>query len=106
MLWGLLNYTIIVKIDIFFFSQSAIVGERVTLPCRVANREGAVQWTKDGFGLGTHRNLSGYDRYAMIGSDEEGKVSKEIKLRYFNLDKACIVGTRQLIIKHLQFFFC
>ncbi|CAB3246997.1 unnamed protein product [Arctia plantaginis] len=59
--------------------QSAIVGERVTLPCRVANREGTVQWTKDGFGLGTHRNLSGYDRYAMIGSDEEGDFSLDIK---------------------------
>ncbi|PZC73138.1 hypothetical protein B5X24_HaOG209972 [Helicoverpa armigera] len=52
--------------------QSAIVGSRVTLPCRVENKVGALQWTKDDFGLGTHRNLSGYDRYAMIGSDEEG----------------------------------
>ncbi|XP_037302096.1 synaptogenesis protein syg-1-like, partial [Manduca sexta] len=51
--------------------QSAIIGSRVTLPCRVENKVGALQWTKDDFGLGTHRNLSGYDRYSMIGSDEE-----------------------------------
>jgi hypothetical protein len=53
--------------------QTAIVGSRVTLPCRVINKTGVLQWTKDDFGLGTHRNLSGFDRYAMIGSDEEGQ---------------------------------
>lgn len=52
--------------------QTAVVGSRVTLPCRVINKSGLLQWTKDGFGLGTHRNLSGFDRYMMIGSDEEG----------------------------------
>nr|CAD7396518.1 unnamed protein product [Timema cristinae] len=51
--------------------QTAIVGSRVTLPCRVINKTGVLQWTKDDFGLGTHRNLSGFDRYSMIGSDEE-----------------------------------
>ncbi|KAJ4438946.1 hypothetical protein ANN_14900 [Periplaneta americana] len=51
--------------------QTAIVGSRVTLPCRVINKTGMLQWTKDDFGLGTHRNLSGFDRYSMIGSDEE-----------------------------------
>lgn len=59
--------------------QSAIVGSRVTLPCRVENKVGTLQWTKDDFGLGTHRNLSGYERYAMIGSDEEGDYSLDIK---------------------------
>lgn len=49
------------------------MGDRVTLPCRVENKVGTLQWTKDDFGLGTHRNLSGYDRYVMVGSDEEGK---------------------------------
>lgn len=53
--------------------QTAVVGSRVTLPCRVINKSGILQWTKDDFGLGTHRNLSGFDRYSMIGSDEEGK---------------------------------
>ncbi|CAH0718479.1 unnamed protein product, partial [Brenthis ino] len=59
--------------------QSAIVGSRVTLPCRVENKVGSLQWTKDDFGLGTHRNLSGYERYAMIGSDEEGDYSLDIR---------------------------
>nr|CAD7439489.1 unnamed protein product [Timema bartmani] len=54
--------------------QTAIVGSRVTLPCRVINKTGVLQWTKDDFGLGTHRNLSGFDRYSMIGSDEEGRI--------------------------------
>ncbi|KAI5636229.1 immunoglobulin domain-containing protein [Phthorimaea operculella] len=59
--------------------QNAIVGSRVTLPCRVENKVGTVQWTKDDFGLGTHRNLSGYERYRMIGSDEEGDYSLDIR---------------------------
>jgi hypothetical protein len=58
--------------------QTAIVGSRVTLPCRVINKTGVLQWTKDDFGLGTHRNLSGFDRYSMIGSDEEGDFSLDI----------------------------
>ncbi|XP_053620744.1 irregular chiasm C-roughest protein-like isoform X1 [Plodia interpunctella] len=59
--------------------QSAIVGSRVTLPCRVVGKVGTLQWTKDDFGLGTHRNLSGYERYSMIGSDEEGDYSLDIR---------------------------
>ena len=53
--------------------QIATIGEHVTLPCRVVNKLGALQWTRDDFGLGTDRNLSGYRRYKMTGSDEEGK---------------------------------
>lgn len=52
--------------------QTAVVGSRVTLPCRVMGKIGALQWTKDDFGLGQHRNLSGFERYSMVGSDEEG----------------------------------
>lgn len=55
--------------------QSAVVGTKVTLPCRVLNQKGPIQWTKDDFGLGATRNLTGYERYAMIGSDEEGKLT-------------------------------
>ncbi|XP_063704901.1 irregular chiasm C-roughest protein [Culicoides brevitarsis] len=58
--------------------QTAIVGSRVTLPCRVIEKQGMLQWTKDDFGLGTHRNLSGFDRYSMVGSDEEGDFSLDI----------------------------
>ncbi|XP_073965975.1 irregular chiasm C-roughest protein-like [Choristoneura fumiferana] len=59
--------------------QSAVVGSRVTLPCRVVNKVGQLQWTKDDFGLGTHRHLAGYDRYNMVGSDEEGDFSLDIR---------------------------
>lgn len=58
--------------------QTAIVGQRVTLPCRVIDKKGVLQWTKDDFGLGAHRNLSGFDRYSMVGSDEEGDFSLDI----------------------------
>lgn len=58
--------------------QTAIVGSRVTLPCRVVDKTGLIQWTKDDFGLGVHRNLSGFDRYSMVGSDEEGDFSLDI----------------------------
>ncbi|ENN81761.1 hypothetical protein YQE_01854, partial [Dendroctonus ponderosae] len=58
--------------------QTAVVGSRVTLPCRVIGKIGTLQWTKDDFGLGTHRNLSGFDRYSMVGSDEEGDYSLDI----------------------------
>lgn len=58
--------------------QTAIVGSRVTLPCRVVGKQGTLQWTKDDFGLGTHRNLSGFERYSMVGSDEEGDFSLDV----------------------------
>ncbi|KAK9687436.1 Immunoglobulin I-set domain [Popillia japonica] len=58
--------------------QTAVQGSRVTLPCRVIDKSGILQWTKDDFGLGTHRNLSGFERYSMIGSDEEGDYSLDI----------------------------
>ncbi|XP_062141422.1 irregular chiasm C-roughest protein [Drosophila sulfurigaster albostrigata] len=58
--------------------QTAVVGSRVTLPCRVMQKVGALQWTKDDFGLGQHRNLSGFERYSMVGSDEEGDFSLDI----------------------------
>lgn len=47
--------------------QVAVVGARVILPCRVINKQGVLQWTKDDFGLGTRRKLVGFDRYQMIG---------------------------------------
>lgn len=53
-------------------SVTAKLGENVTLPCKVSDRKGTVQWTKDGFGLGTNRTLQGFNRYTMTGSSEEG----------------------------------
>ncbi|KAK3853880.1 hypothetical protein Pcinc_039600 [Petrolisthes cinctipes] len=58
--------------------QTAVLGSTAVLPCRVVNRRGLVQWTRDGFGLGTHRKLEGFTRYSMIGSDEEGDFSLRI----------------------------
>ena len=59
--------------------QTAKQGEHVTLPCQVENKRGMLQWTRDGFGLGVERNLTGFDRYHMIGSDEEGKYLTKIQ---------------------------
>ena len=54
--------------------QTAKVGDHVTLPCRVKNKRGMLQWTRDGFGLGVERNLTGFDRYHMTGTNDEGKL--------------------------------
>lgn len=43
--------------------QTAVAGSTVVLPCRVLNFHGLVQWTKDGFGLGTTRELEGFSRW-------------------------------------------
>lgn len=53
-------------------NQTATVGDMVTLACSIINKFGVLQWTRDGFGLGTERNLVGYERYRMSGSEEEG----------------------------------
>lgn len=58
--------------------QVAVAGARVILPCRVVNKKGVLQWTKDDFGLGIQRKLAGFERYSMIGSDEEGDFSLQI----------------------------
>ena len=52
--------------------QTAVVGETVVMACRVINKSGVLQWTKDDFGLGSDRNLSGFERYSMIGTEDEG----------------------------------
>ena len=49
------------------------VGQSVVLPCRVKNRNGGrVQWTRDGFGLGSSRETD-FPRYSVIGNDKESK---------------------------------
>ena len=58
--------------------QTAAVGEHVTLPCRVENKMGNIQWTRDDFGLGLNRNLKGFERYRMSGSNEEGDYTLDI----------------------------
>ena len=59
--------------------QTAALGEHVTLPCRVKNQKGKIQWTRDDFGLGLNRYLKGFDRYKMSGSDEEGDFTLDIE---------------------------
>ena len=69
--------------------QTARQGEHVTLPCQVENKRGMLQWTRDGFGLGVERNLTGFDRYHMIGSNEEGNilhVIEYLKIEYYKLN--------------------
>lgn len=60
--------------------HSAVIGSKVLLPCRVEHKQGVLQWTKDDFGLGTHRNLSlsGFERYTMIGTDDDGDYTLQI----------------------------
>ena len=55
------------------FDQVAKVGEHVTLPCRVVDKQGVLQWTRDDFGLGSDRLLDGFKRCIMTRSDEEGR---------------------------------
>lgn len=59
--------------------QTAVVGETVVMACRVLNKAGVLQWTKDDFGLGSDRNLSGFERYSMIGTEDEGTFSLQIR---------------------------
>ncbi|XP_022247885.1 irregular chiasm C-roughest protein-like isoform X2 [Limulus polyphemus] len=58
--------------------RTAIQGDTIVLPCRVLNKKGTLQWTRDGFGLGSERSLAGFPRYTMVGSDEEGDYSLQI----------------------------
>jgi len=43
----------------------ATLGETVRLSCQVENKTGECQWTKDGFGLGTDPDLTGFSRYSL-----------------------------------------
>lgn len=40
-------------------------GRAVVLKCKVLDKKGIIQWTKDGFGLGTDTELEGFSRYRM-----------------------------------------
>lgn len=60
-------------------SLSTPVNSTILLPCKVDNKQGVLQWTKDDFGLGAYRNLSAFDRYMMIGSDDDGNYTLQIE---------------------------
>jgi len=46
-------------------------GEHLMMPCAVGNRQGACQWTKDGFGMGINPSLPGFPRFSMGEGDSE-----------------------------------
>ena len=60
---------------------------RTVLPCKVAGLDrqivdsgGAhVQWTKDGFGLGTGRQLGDWPHFRMVGQNLESKILISLK---------------------------
>ena len=54
-------------------------GGEVRLECVVSEKEGTLQWTKDDFGLGETRELSGFSRYKMVGVESEGEWHLEIR---------------------------
>jgi len=53
---------------------TANIGDEVILKCVVGDREGILQWTRNGFGLGTDPELPGYPRYSLT-SDLSLKIS-------------------------------
>lgn len=57
--------------------KEVLEGETILLECSVENKLGVLQWTKDDFGLGTDRELSGFTRYRMVG-EAEGIFNLEI----------------------------
>ncbi|KAL3982333.1 Immunoglobulin I-set domain family protein [Acanthocheilonema viteae] len=82
---------IIITISTYVHSQQRIVegptdtrvllGSTALLKCRIEAQQGAVQWMKNGFGLGNDRDLSLFKRYSM-----EGRISKgEYNLRIINV---------------------
>ena len=46
-------------------------GEHLKLPCSVGNKQGACQWTKDGFGMGINPTLPGFPRFSMGEGESE-----------------------------------
>ena len=53
-------------------------GTDLTLPCKVENRAGRVQWVKSGVTLGYDREVAGYSRYSVIGAEGEGEFNFHI----------------------------
>ena len=53
-------------------------GSDVTLPCKIENRVGQVQWVKSGLTLGYDREVTGYQRYSITGSEAAGEYNFKI----------------------------
>lgn len=82
--------------------RTAIVGKPAVLPCRVLNKVGTLQWTRDGFGLGSDRELKGFPRYTMVGSDDEGKYSNSIF--FFSLSSEIYISLLLTTLQQTQSF--
>jgi len=54
-------------------------GGTAVIPCEVGNRQGRVQWTKDGLTLGYNRSIPGIPRYSVLGSENSGQFSLQIR---------------------------
>ncbi|XP_019647732.1 PREDICTED: nephrin-like [Branchiostoma belcheri] len=50
-------------------------GNTVLLKCKVGRKTGEVQWLKDGFLLGSDRDLPGFPRYRVVGDSSAGQYS-------------------------------
>ncbi|KAI8498581.1 glomerular basement membrane development [Branchiostoma belcheri] len=50
-------------------------GNTVLLKCKVGRKTGEVQWMKDGFLLGSDRDLPGFPRYRVVGDSSAGEYS-------------------------------
>ena len=48
---------------------------KAELCCRVKDRAGPLQWTRDGFGLGDTRQLPGFSRYSLPASSDLSECS-------------------------------
>ena len=58
--------------------SSTILTTTITLSCQVGDRVGSVQWTRDGLTLGYDRDLPGFDRYSVLGTDEAGTYNLQV----------------------------
>ena len=54
---------------------TARLGQNLSLPCQVAERAGAVQWTRDSFGLGVNTSLPGFPRYRLAAASQDFSLS-------------------------------
>ncbi|KAK2152414.1 hypothetical protein LSH36_329g02058 [Paralvinella palmiformis] len=52
---------------------AVIQGQTAILKCAVDNMRGELLWTKDGFALGYGRDLGGFPRYSVTGSEAMGE---------------------------------
>ena len=52
-------------------NTTVTAGQHVRLSCSISNLVGTCQWTRDGFALGTDRNLAVFPRYLMAGERDD-----------------------------------